>query len=224
MKRSLFTVVAIIIALTTHADYSVWTNTSGQPAELKLLEVEYLNGEMVGHFRMRNGQKVTVKHSDLSAEDGLRLRSWTPPMSGESSVFDDILWGNLQSLKGESLEKAIFSSKPKEYYVFYYTASWCGPCKRFTPSLVDWYNDNKNGNFEIFLISSDRSQQAMEGYAKKNKMPWPHLYFDKVKEFKTDFRSKHGVRGIPTLIVCDADGKVLGNYRSRLDTLSKMVK
>ena len=28
-------------------------------------------------------------------------------------------------------------------------------------------------NFEIVLISSDRDENAMEEYAKKNKMPWP---------------------------------------------------
>ncbi len=62
----------------------------------------------------------------------------------------------------------------------------------------------------------------MAAYASDKKMPWPQLKFNKVKDLKKQFN--HGVSGIPSLIVCDLDGKVLGNYRGNLDQLSQMVK
>jgi hypothetical protein len=43
-----------------------------------------------------------------------------------------------------------------------------------------------------------------------------------IKDFKEQF--DHGVRGIPSVIVCDLNGKNLGNFRSRLDELSQMVR
>lgn len=87
---------------------------------------------------------------------------------------------------------------------------------------MEWYNKNKNDNFELVLITSDRSEDAMEGYAASKKMPWPQLELKEAKDFKKRFN--HGVRGIPSLIVCELDGKNLGNFRSRLDELSKMVR
>jgi hypothetical protein len=53
-------------------------------------------------------------------------------------------------------------------------------------------------------------------------MPWPQLKFDQVDDFKKDF--KHGVAGIPSVIVCDLEGKNLGNFRSDLNKLAELVK
>jgi nucleoredoxin len=106
--------------------------------------------------------------------------------------------------------------------VFYYTASWCGPCRAFTPELVKFYNEHKNENFELVLISSDRDEKSMEAYAEKNKMPWPHLKFDQLGTFKGKFN--HGVRGIPSVIVCDLEGNIVTNNGRDLNTLEQLVK
>jgi nucleoredoxin len=133
-----------------------------------------------------------------------------------------MLLGNLVRLDGSRLKRCTDATRPKKYYLFYYTASWCGPCQRYTPELVRWYKKNKNENFELVLITSDSNEDAMEDYAKSKKMPWPQLEFKEAKDFKKRFN--HGVRGIPSLIVCELDGKNLGNFRSGLDRLSEMVK
>lgn len=224
MKHILILLIPLLLIHPIHAEYREWTNRSGEAAIMKLIRPEVVNGELVGKFMLRNGRISTVKHSDLSDQDQARLDGWVPVMSGLPSVFDETLWRNLVCLEGDRFQKAFLSRKPEKYYIFYYTASWCGPCRKFTPTLVDWYERNINGNFELFLISSDRNIEAMESYAMKNRMPWPHLRFDEVSAFKKKFRANHGVQGIPSLIVCDREGNVLGNFRSRLDRLSAMVK
>jgi len=224
MKAALPLFLSLMSVLPAAAEFSSWTNKEGQAAKLDLTGIALKDGELAGKFKMGNGKSATIKKSELSQQDATRLQEWAPPMTGEASVFDEILWGNLVSLQGDHLHKTVLSRKPAKYYIFYYTASWCGPCQRFTPSLVEWYNKNKNDNFEIFLISSDRNEQAMEGYAVHKKMPWPHLAFPKIGAFKQQFREKHAVSGIPSLIVCDREGKVLGNFRSQLPQLGEMVK
>ena len=100
---------------------------------------------------MRNGQKVVIKSSVLSEADAKLLAEWkpeAPATAAAASVFDEILDGNLVKLDGKSLKSFKDLKKPSKYYVFYYTASWCGPCQQFTPSLVDFYEKNKNDNFE----------------------------------------------------------------------------
>jgi len=207
------------------AAFEKWTNKEGKTAELELIRVFEKDGEKAGEFKMRTGKTVSLQASGLSGESAGRLAAWEPPapvVEDEPSVFDEVLDGNLVKLEGKSLKKFPLSERPEKYYVFYYTASWCGPCHRFTPSLVKFYEKHKNDNFEIVLITSDSDEDAMEEYAAEKKMPWPQLKLRKVAAFKKQF--KHGVTGIPSVIVCKLDGEKLGNYRSDLAALEKLVK
>lgn len=222
------TAISVAFCLTTlaHAGYETWISADGRKASMDLVSVTDADGEKVGNFRMKNRRTVSLKASELSSEDAKRLAEWvdpnTPQESAPASVFDEVLDGDLVRLDGKKLKKCDDATHPAKYYVFYYTASWCPPCRAFTPSLVKWYNDNKNANVEIVLITSDRDEKAMEGYAAEMNMPWPQLKLAKAKTFKGKFN--HGVRGIPSVMVCDIEGKLLGNYRSNLDGLTELVK
>ncbi|MDX1679892.1 MAG: thioredoxin-like domain-containing protein [Akkermansiaceae bacterium] len=222
----LLTSLLLASTLPLLAEYRDWTNSEGKTAELELYGKEEKDGEVIGVFRMKSGKTVRIKASQLSDQDATALTEFNPDQAdasgGPDSVFDDILEGNLVQLDGSKLKRLDDFQKPGKYYLFYYTASWCPPCRAFTPSLVTWYKDNKNDNFELVLVTSDQDKGAMETYAKKNKMPWPQVKHSKVGSAKK--KLNHGVSGIPSLIVCDLEGKVLGNYRSNLPGLSDLVK
>ena len=225
MKLNLLLTLALAVTLSS-ARAETWTSSDGRSANMTLVEVTEENGEKVGKFKLLNGQTTKIKASGLSEEDAKRLTDWVDPNApepaGPESIFDKNLEGKLVRLDGKSLKKCEDATKPAKFYVFYYTASWCPPCQAFTPSLVEWYNDNKNDNFELVLISSDRDEKAMEGYAKDKKMPWPQLKLKEAAKFKSKF--DHGVSGIPSLIVCDLKGENLGNFRSNLQALTDLVK
>lgn len=223
MKTILLT--SILAAGVSLAEFETWTNKDGKTAELELVNVLDKDGGKAGEFRMRNGRTVTLSASDLSEESATRLNDWQAPaaaIGAKPSVFDSILDGNLERLDVKRLRKCDQATKPAKYYVFYYTASWCGPCQEFTPSLVEWYQANKNGNFELVLITSDSDEESMEQYAMDKKMPWPQLKLRKVQDFKKKFQ--HGVTGIPSVIVCDLEGNNLGNFRSNLAGVTQLVK
>lgn len=226
MKTTLSIAIAISLALPLSAAYENWTNKEGKTAQLELVEVTGEADAKEGVFKMRNGRKVNIKAVDLAEADAKRLAEWTPAApaapAGEPSVFDEVLDGNLVILDGDKFKKHELASKPKKFYVFYYTASWCGPCQAFTPSLVEFYDKNKNENFELVLITSDDSEDAMEGYAKAKKMPWPQLKQSKVATFEKKF--VHGVTGIPSVIVCDLEGKIVSANGRNLAELEKIVK
>jgi thiol-disulfide isomerase/thioredoxin len=224
MKTSLQFLLGLIFAGVSSGAFEKWTNKDGKTAELDLIQVVDKDGEKAGEFKMRSGRSVTLKASDLSEDAAAKLAAWVPPapiVEGKPSVFDKALDGNLVKLSGKSLKKFTPTERPQKYYVFYYTASWCGPCQQFTPSLVEFYEKNKSDNFEIVLITSDQDEGAMEEYAVAKKMPWPQLKLKDATAFKKDF--PHGVSGIPSVIVCELDGKMLGNYRN-LAELEKLVK
>lgn len=225
MKLTLSIAIAISLVLPLSAAFENWTNKDGKAAQLDLVEVTGEGEAKEGIFKMRNGRKVTIKAADLAETDAKRLADWQPEpkaVPGEPSVFDEILDGNLVILDGKKLKKHALAAKPEKYYVFYYTASWCGPCQAFTPSLVEFYNKHKNDKFEIVLITSDESQDDMESYAAAKKMPWPQLKQSKADSFNKKF--EHGVEGIPSVIVCDLEGEIVSRDGSDLNELEKLVK
>lgn len=226
MNAIIPSLIVLSLAATASAEFRTWSRNDGKTAELELLSVSEAAGEKIGRFKMRDGRTVSLKASSLSEADTKLLTDWKPApdpaAAGPASVFDDILDGKLVKLQGKSLRSFKDFKKPAKFYVFYYTASWCGPCHQFTPSLVEFYNGNKNDNFEIVLITSDRDKDAMEQYAEEMKMPWPQLKLDEAGDFKKEF--KHGVTGIPSVIVCDLEGNNLGNFRGNLKALADLVK
>jgi len=209
--------------------YLKWQDIIGRSFEAKIVEV---NPQSV-RLENREGKQINFPTADLKPSSREQIIDWQKAAAGdggseaerlkaEPSAFDEVLLGNLVRLDGKRLKRCTDATRPKKYYVFYYTASWCPPCRRYTPELVKWYEAHKNENFELVLITSDRNEDAMEDYAKSKKMPWPLLKFRETEDFKKSF--DHGVRGIPSLIVCELDGKNLGNFRSGLDRLSKLVQ
>ena len=164
MKTSIL--LSLALSGLAFAGFEKWTNAEGASAELELVEVTESDGERVGTFRMRNGRTVELKASQLAAADAERLAAWQPAAAEDespaapASVFDKALDGNLVSLQGRSLKRHELVP-PTEYYLFYYTASWCPPCQAFTPDLVKFYEKNKDARFEIVLVTSDNDEDAM---------------------------------------------------------------
>jgi thiol-disulfide isomerase/thioredoxin len=227
MKIKIQILLGCLLAASASAEFRTWTRNDGKTAELDLVSVSDSAGEKSGEFKMRNGKTVTLKASSLTEADAKLLAEWKPAAttsttSAAASVFDEILDGNLVKLDGKSLKAFKDLKKPAKYYVFYYTASWCGPCQQFTPSLVDFYQKNKNDNFELVLITSDQEEGDMEDYAASKRMHWPQLKIKKADDFKKKFA--HGVRGIPSVIVCDLEGKIITSNGRDLNALGTLLK
>jgi nucleoredoxin len=213
-KSNIAFLAAALLTCPVFADFQMWTNKDGRQAELEFVKTTEKDGQPAGEFRMRNGKSITIKAADLddAGQKKLAENQTTAAKSQDAatahSVFDKILDGNLVKLEGKSLKRADVTM-PSKYYAFYYSASWCGPCHQFTPSLVEFYNKTKPGNdkFEIFLVTCDQEEKAMEGYVKEMKMPWPVIKLAKAQKFQKEF--KHDVKGIPEIVVCDPKGTII---------------
>jgi len=102
----------------------------------------------------------------------------------------------------------------------YFSAHWCPPCRGFTPVLVKTYNELAAAGkpFELVFVSSDQTEGKMFNYMTETKMPWKALPFGSDK--KDFLAGKYGVRGIPTLVIVDKDGKTISKT-ARGDVVSK---
>ena len=90
----------------------------------------------------------------------------------------------------------------------YFSASWCGPCREFTPRVADVYNDAKRGGkpFEIVFISCDRDEKDWEAYYQGHH-PWLSVDFN--DSGREELMGKFNVRGIPRLCILRPTGEIL---------------
>jgi len=132
------------------------------------------------------------------------------PLSGIAAKFQN----SLMILDDNGNPSALDSSKLAgvKYWAFYYSASWCPPCRAFTPDLVSFYRDFKPSHpeFELIFVNDDRSEDAMLDYMKNDSMPWPAIWYADINNPELEARKYCG-EGIPCLVLVDSDGQVISD-------------
>jgi peroxiredoxin len=106
-------------------------------------------------------------------------------------------------------------------------ASWCGPCRRANPHVVQSYNKFKNKGFTVFSVSLDRPGQAekWKQAIAQDKLTWPYHVSD-LRYWNSEPASVYGVRGIPKTFLIDKNGVIASTSISpyELDaTLEKLL-
>jgi thiol-disulfide isomerase/thioredoxin len=92
--------------------------------------------------------------------------------------------------------------------LLYFSASWCGPCRQFTPNLVSFYREYATKyNFRVVFVSCDRDENSFNEYYGKH-MPWNAVPFEEGETERERLQANHRVNGIPRLVVLGGDGKV----------------
>ena len=120
------------------------------------------------------------------------------------------LSGDLVRLQDDEIVSASDALEGKDIVAVYYSAHWCPPCRAFTPSLSEFYDEAsaEYPNFQLVFMSSDRSAEAMKEYMEWGDMNFPAVRFDAREDSGL---GKHSARGIPYLVVLDAEGnQILG--------------
>ncbi len=82
-------------------------------------------------------------------------------------------------------------------------ATWCGPCRKTMPLLQQYYSETRPPEVEVFGVNVwERNPGGVKPFIESNGFKFPILLGDNA------VAEKYGVRGIPTLVVIDKDGKV----------------
>lgn len=89
----------------------------------------------------------------------------------------------------------------KEFILLYASASWCGPCRQYTPKLAQWYGslDPNGRTIEVVFLSADHDKSSFLTYFAH--MPWLAVNHD--EDTREELLAYIGVRGIPQLAVLD---------------------
>lgn len=232
MMRRRFTILSLLAlcaSILNAEDFRTWNVIDGGYFEAKLKSVE------TTHVFMENREGDTTKFpmADLKPSDRDYVRDWVAaqaPSRGLSvqTDFAQKVYKSLVHYDGEKL--APFEPKTSiesKYFAFYESALWCPLCHKFTPKLVRFYNEQKEQGapFELIFISYDINKKAMVEFMGKYKMPFPAFKYKQNRDIVSSGR------GVPNLIVTDANGKKLfdnydesGEYIDPSDVLEELEK
>lgn len=107
-------------------------------------------------------------------------------------------------------------------------ASWCGPCRKANPHVVEIYKKYKNQGFTVYSVSLDgldtrsksrykteeqienamlASKQRWLDAINKDQLEWEYHVSD-LKKWESKAASLYGVRSIPQTFLIDREGKI----------------
>lgn len=104
--------------------------------------------------------------------------------------------------------KSVVENKKNKYVLIDFWASWCGPCMREVPYLVDTYKKYHNKGFEIYGVSFDRAREPWLKAIEEKELDWVHV--SAVNYWDNKARHDYAVNSIPANFLVDcATGQII---------------
>lgn len=107
-------------------------------------------------------------------------------------------------------------------------ASWCTPCRKQHPKLVEVYDKYHNAkfqnasSFEVYQISLDSEREKWLSAIAQDNLHWPY-HVSELSGWNSKVVPLYEIEAIPSSFLIDADGKIIGKDLSWFD-LSKVLE
>lgn len=112
----------------------------------------------------------------------------------------------MQTPEGKTVKLSDYVGRGKVVLIDFW-ASWCGPCRREMPNLVEAYKKYKGKNFEIVGVSLDQSADAWKAAIKQLGITWPQM--SDLKYWQCEGAQLYAVSSIPHTVLVDGEGTII---------------
>jgi peroxiredoxin len=124
------------------------------------------------------------------------------PASSPGALAPDI---SLPAPAGDTIK---LSSTRGSFVLLDFWASWCGPCRKENPNLVNVYNIYHKRGFQIYQVSLDKSKDAwMKGIQDDHLEKWIHV--SDVQYWNSVVVPLYKIESIPCNYLLDKEGRII---------------
>lgn len=113
----------------------------------------------------------------------------------------------MSDANGQMHKLSEFVGTGKKVVLIDFWASWCPPCRKEMPNLVNLYKQYKNKGFDIVGISLDSKADAWANGVKTLNITWTQL--SDLQGWKNAGAALYGVNSIPHTILVDKNGTII---------------
>lgn len=115
----------------------------------------------------------------------------------------------MQDMEGKTVSLSQWVGKG-QYVLVDFWASWCGPCRREMPTVVEAYKRyHASKGFNVVGVSFDNNADKWRAAVKELGMEWPQM--SDLKGWQCAASKVYGVSSIPSNVLVDPQGKIIAS-------------
>ena len=162
-------------------------------------------------IRMLNGKEVDEMEAIYNGfAENVKNSTYGKMIKEKMDVLKKVAIGQpapdftLNTPEDQPLSLSSFKGK---VVVIDFWASWCGPCRRENPHMVELYNEVHDKGVEFLGVSLDKDKAAWLKAIEADGLTWNHV--SDLKYWNSEAAKMYGINGIPATVVIDREGKIV---------------